>query len=83
MKKFQGFTLIEIMIVVTIVAILAAISYPDYQNYVQRTKRVEAQSVLQEISHKLLAYKITNGSFRNVDIMTIYGTNIPNSGASN
>lgn len=41
-KKTQGFTLIELMIVVAIIAILAAIALPAYQDYVARAQASEA-----------------------------------------
>lgn len=43
MKTQNGFTLIELMIVVAIVAILAAVGLPAYQNY---TKRAEFAEVI-------------------------------------
>ena len=45
MNKQQGFTLIELMIVVAIIAILAAIALPAYQDYTVRSRVSEGLSL--------------------------------------
>lgn len=74
----RGFTLIEILIVVVIIGILGMIAYPSYTDYVIKTKRVDAQSKMIEISQKLMQYKATNGSFAGASLTDnkIYGSAI-------
>jgi len=62
-KAQQGFTLIELMIVVAIIGILAAVAIPAYSDYMTRSKVAELVSVGAPIKTAVSEYKITNGTY--------------------
>lgn len=60
MNRSQGFTLIELMIVVAIVSILAAIALPMYQNYVARSQVSEGILAAGQAKTSLTEYRTGN-----------------------
>ena len=59
----NGFTLIELMIVVAIVGILAAVAYPAYQDYLRRGNRSAAQSFMMEVSQRQQQQLMSNRTY--------------------
>lgn len=59
----QGFSLIELMVVLLILAILATITYPSYIESVRKTRRAEGRAALMQVMQQQERYYSQNGSY--------------------
>lgn len=78
-RTSEGFTLIELMIVVAIIGILAAIAYPSYLEHVRKSNRAEAQAALMEAQQALERFYSVNGTYLAAggSLPTVFKTAIP------
>ena len=70
-KVREGFTLIEILIVVVIIGILAAVAIPIYFDYVKKSYASEAKIALKDIHQKCLIYMTDNGGEYPTDLQEV------------
>lgn len=62
-RNQQGFTLIELMIVVAIIAILAAIAIPLYLNYTAQAEGSEGPALASALQTDIATFYSENGTF--------------------
>ncbi len=62
-QRIQGFTLIEVMIVLVIVGVLMAIALPSYTSYVARANRADARGQMLQVSQFMQRFYAANDRF--------------------
>lgn len=77
-RREHGFTLIELMITVTIVAILAAVAIPSYREYNKRANRSSAAQILLNIQNRNEQYVLDARAY--TDVLGTAGLNIVHDG---
>lgn len=60
-NRARGFTLIELMVSVTIVGVLSSVAIPSYQNMTLRTRKSERDMVMKSIERSIGAVLIRDG----------------------
>ena len=63
MLKNNGFTVIELIIVIAILGTIAAIAVPSYSKYIERTQTVRVLQELKLIDRELQVYFIDNETY--------------------
>ncbi len=74
LKKYYGFTLVELIIVITILAILSTIAFVSFQNYTKSSRDTNRISSLKNIENGLEIFSVTTGNLpmpdKKVDILS-------------
>jgi len=73
MRSKKGITLIELLIVIIIVGILAAIAIPMYTGYMQRARRADAKTALEQLRASQEMFRAERGTY-STDITQLRGT---------
>ncbi|MDQ7996151.1 MAG: type IV pilin protein [Luteibacter sp.] len=62
-RRYAGYTLIELMIVVAVIAVLAMIAIPSYTRYAYRARRSDGQQLLMRVANAQERYYSTFNTY--------------------
>lgn len=70
-RKEQGFTLVELMVVVVIIGVLSAIAMPKFSAMISKAKTSEAKQILNQIITLEVAYHYQNSNYLEFDNVSV------------
>lgn len=76
MKSGQGFTILELSIVLMIIGLLAVFAYPTYVESIQRGNRNDVQAAMTQIAQRLETWKNTNHGYGGLTASMLTNANI-------
>lgn len=59
----NGFSLIELLVVLSIIATLVTLAYPSYQQYLIQSRRTDGQSALLDLATRMERYYAENNTY--------------------
>ena len=64
----KGFSLIELIVAMVVIGVLAAVAVPKYNEYVCRSRRGQAETLIASVSTSLVKYFSMNKSYTDINV---------------
>jgi len=71
-NNYQGFTLVELLVVVVIIGVLAAVALPQYTTAVEKSRSTEALTLMNAVAQAAQRYRLQKDEWpNNFDVLDI------------
>lgn len=74
MQKWQaslGFTLLELIVTISLIGVLTALAYPSYQHYLLRGYRNDGKTALLDLGNRMEEYYLKNNSYQGATLANV------------